>query len=39
MQYIPSEFVDSELEYSVEEILAERYVRRSRGRQRELLVK
>ena len=35
----PPEFVDGELEYGVEEILAERHVRRGRGRQRELLVK
>ena len=31
--------MDGELEYGVEEILAERYVRRGRGRYRELLVK
>jgi len=35
----PPEFVDNELEYGVEEIMAERVVRRGRGQRKEYLVK
>ena len=33
------EFVDNELEYGIDEILADRFVRKGRGRRKEYLVK